>query len=304
MDAAGEIARHDMALGLISIFRPLADGVERREIVATQQWSGDTITIRGIEMGERDLTVLLALLAIATGDLGEDAAEPNATQIQALDIQGTGKTGAVMEIRTSVTEICRRCGISPRSRGTRASVRVAVERLAALVVRGDAAGGAWRFTHLIAGGCGAGRNAVQVTLSYRLARAVLGTGSYARVSMPAYRALPGGLPRILHVWLSAWMCGARARVIGLGACVRHIWPTRARSERTERHRWAQMEEALDAQRAAGWTVTWQGQMARIERRQCIPALPRRSRRRRRNHLIQMTNLQLSHPREKLYKHHY
>ncbi|MHB1951616.1 MAG: replication protein C, IncQ-type, partial [Acidiferrobacteraceae bacterium] len=303
-DVAKEVARHDMAIGLAGIFRPLRDGAARKEIVLTQRWAGGTVILRGVELGERDLAVLLALLAIA---LRSDLVPGRGDLVPALRTAGGASDMDVVTVYTSLSDVCREAGVDPDSHGGRHSVRVAIDRLMMIIVRAESASG-WRSTQLIGGAIGRGRDAVEITLCYRLTRAVLGTGSYAPICMRDYRALPGGLARIVHVWLTAWMCGASERRISINALMPHIYGPAA-SPRTARHRRLRLRAAIEAQQACGWCVEWYGDTVTIRRHapagpETGPALPRGSRGRRRNRLIQRRNLRICRAPGKQYKYHY
>lgn len=279
LQVARDVARLDMAIGLAGIFRPLRDGATRKEIALKQVWNGGTVTLRGIELSERDLAVLLGLLVIALRD-GDPDITPG-KEIAQLGAKGAAADSDVITIRTSMAVLCEVIGRDPRSHGTRVDIRTSIERLSMIVVRGEA-GERWAMSHLIAGAAGRGRDAIGVTLSLRLTRAVLGAGSYAQISMCDYRSLPPGVARLVYTWLRTWMCGARERTIGLRALMRHIYGADAISARTARHRLQQVRGAIATLETIGWSTTIEGESATViaprrepESDESGPALPRK-----------------------------
>ena len=269
MEVRRHIARQDMALGLMPIFRPLADGAQRKEIHFKQQWNGGMVFMRGVEMSEQDLAVLLALLALALRV--ENPEQQRGREIPGLKARGRAVQRApVVTLHTSMTEICCVLGRDPDSHGTRCAIRDSIERLMMVVIRAKV-GKAHGMTHLISGEVGVGRNAIEITLSYRLTRALLAGGSYAAISMRDYRALPAGVPRLVFAWLCAWMAADRRRSIAVSTLEKHIWPDPPGGEgdsaaRARRRRAAELRAALNDLRGIGWGITLDQDTARIDRR--------------------------------------
>lgn len=259
MQRTRQVARHEMALGLMSMFRPLPDGAQRREVRIEQKFAGGLVRIMGVEMSQLEQGVFLALLAIAARG-GSLKTALDAGLLPGLPHQNAPKdakpeqniAGAAqtIEIKTSLAELCRVAGLSDRpGSNTRESVRLAFQRLAMITVYAEGGNGAWGITHLIAGAIGRGDEAGSVVarLNPRSTAAALGGRSYAPISMPDYRSLPTPTARVLYAWLCSWFAGRTgARLIGLDKLEGHVFGAIAEDRRRRSERRAQIKRALEA----------------------------------------------------------
>ena len=258
MQRTRQVARHEMALGLMSMFRPLPDGAERREVRIEQRFAGGMVRVMGVEMSQLEQAVFLALLAIAArGGSLQNALEagllpslphPNAPQGAKPEQNAAGAAQAI-EVKTTLAELCRVAGLSDRpGSNTREGVRLALQRLAMVTVYAEGASRAWGITHLLAGAIGQSDEAGSVVarLNPRSTAAALGGRSYAQISMIAYRALPTPTARVLYAWLCAWFTGRTgSRQIGLEALEAHVFGAVAKDRRRRSQRRSQIRGALD-----------------------------------------------------------
>jgi len=94
------VARQDMALGLMCLFRPLKDGAERRYLENIQQtWVDGKLVVNGPELSSYDQDVLLALLAIALPQIEEITPGKG---IAALRTEGVSAEAETLTIRTGL----------------------------------------------------------------------------------------------------------------------------------------------------------------------------------------------------------
>ena len=276
-----QVARHEMALGLISMFRPLPDGAQRREVRILQRFAGGAVRVMGVEMSQFEQAVFFALLAIAArgGSLQNALAagllpalpHPNAPQDAQPQENAAGAAQAI-EVKTTLAELCRVAGLPDRpGSNTREGVRLAFQRLAMVTVYAEGASGEWGITHLLAGAIGQGdeTGSVVVRLNPRSTAAVLGGRSYAPISMLIYRSLPTPTARVLYAWLCAWFTGRTgARQIGLEALEAHVFGAVAEDRRRRSQRRSQIRRALAAINSCDgqFNCSMQGEQASITRR--------------------------------------
>jgi len=273
MDARQGVARQDMALGLAPFVKPAIRGKRGWVEGVKQQWNGGVLEIAGPELDAGDLGVLLALLALALRVADEDEAqlEPGRAVKGILPEPG-GKPNAaaekdVLPMQTTLAEVCREIGRNPEDGRAHAAIRASIKRLQGVVIEARNSD-AWASTHLIAGAAGRGKAAVNVTLNYRLTRAVLGTASYGRVRMSVWRQLsPVG--QCLYHWLACWRPGhGKCPPIGLDKLARHVWGDEKQGA-AQRERRRLLRAAFSEIQAAGggeWCIDERDGLLQIERR--------------------------------------
>ena len=272
LDARAGIARQDMAFGLAGMVRPVCRG-RRAWIEGTRQsWMDGWIEIQGPELDAADLGVLLALLAIALRQGGDQALGQEVDGLLAAPAgparnaaQNAAGEQSAITLRTTMAELCREIDRDPGAGSAHQAIRASLTRLAGVVFRAETADGRWAVTHLIAGGAGAGRGAVIVSLSYRLTRALLGQGSYSRIDMAAWRQLAPVAKCLTH-WLACWYgAGSGERRIGLDKLATHVWGEAAHGATGRRQR-QQLRNALgEIEASGGWIARECGGVVTIER---------------------------------------
>jgi len=277
MDARQGVARQDMALGLAPFVKPVIRGKRGWVEGVKQQWNCGVLELAGPELDASDLGVLLALLAIALRAVAVDEDEPQLEPGHKINGMlptprgpwGTPNAAAekdVLAMQTTLAAICREIGRAPEDGRAHAAIRASIKRLQGVTIEARS-GEQWASTHLIAGTAGRGKAAVNVTLNYRLTRAVLGTASYGRVSMNVWRQLsPVG--QCLYHWLSCWRPGPCAcPPIGLDTLARHVWGDEKQGA-AQRERRRLLRAAFTEIQAAGggeWRIEDRGGMVLIER---------------------------------------
>ncbi len=268
MDARQGVARQDMALGLSPLVKPIIRGKRVWLEGIKQSWNGGLLELAGPELDAGDLGVLLALLALALRNTGEQRLEPGLA-VQGMLPKSGGKPNSagdkdVLPLQTTLAAICREIGRDTEDGRAHAAIRASIKRLQGVVIEARS-GDAWASTHLIAGAAGRGKGAVSVALNYRLTRAVLGTASYGRIRMSVWRRLsPVG--QCLYHWLACWRPGyGTCPPIWLDTLSRHVWGAEAAGA-TLRDRRRMLLAALSELPSDEWTVQIHGKSARIERK--------------------------------------
>jgi len=93
-----------------------------------------------------------------------------------------------------------------------------------------------------------------VSLNYRLAEAVLGGRSYAKIPMSEVRALKSDPARLIHQRLCGWIDPAGSGKIAIENLCKYVWPNPAKPG-TMRWRKSKVREALQELITLGWSVT-------------------------------------------------
>ncbi len=263
IEISREVARQDMAIGLMSLFCQLRDSKTRKYIEEIKQpWNGGVISVNGPELSSFDQDVLFGLLALAL-QRERDCEKKSGLEIPEINAGGGVESADTLTLRTGYAELARIMGYESEDMKP---IKKAIKRLSSVVVEAQTKD-AWATSHLIHGAAGKGRGAVKVVFSWRLTRALLGDGSYAAVSMSDRRILPGGLARLVHAWLCAWFASQSGRrSISLETLESHVYREPAKSDRTTRDRRQKLRAAVDSLRMIGWGVKWRGDIAEIERR--------------------------------------
>lgn len=271
MDARQGIARQDMGAGLAGIFRPVVRGKRYYiEDLALQKWAGGKLLFSGPELDAGDLGVLLALLHLAlaqgTGPVPGEQADQALVPEQKRVAANKAMDADVVDVQTGMAELCKLLGRDPNDGRAHASIKASIKRLSAVVLEARSVE-AWATSHLISGAVGRGRGAVSAALSWRLTRAVLGEGSYGRVSLRTFAQL-GPVAQCLYSWLCCWRPGhGQCPTISLDALSKHVWGEVAQGAK-QRERRSQLREALAEIVAAApdeWSAQIYGQTARLER---------------------------------------
>ena len=250
-----QIARNEMALGLMSFFRPLPDGAQRREVRIEQEFAGTRLRLMGVEMSAFEQGIFLGLLAIglrggelqtaAQAGLLPSLPHPNAPT-RATPDQNVAADAPTIEIKSSLAELCRVAGLPAKpGSATREAIKLGFQRLSGVTVFVESAGGAWGITHLLSGGMGDAGGGVTVRLNPRSTGALLDRRSYAAIDMPAYRRLSTPTSRVLYAWLCAWFSGGLGtRQIALERLEVHAFGSLARAKATRSKRRAAIVAAL------------------------------------------------------------
>ncbi|OZB62870.1 MAG: hypothetical protein B7X31_07370 [Thiomonas sp. 13-66-29] len=255
-----QVAKNEMALGLMSVFRPLPDGAQRHEVIIEQKFAGGQVRVHGVEMNVFEQGIFLSVLALAGDGLMQTAKEagllptlpdnsnPNAPR-NAKPEDNSAAQGQCVRVNTSIAELCRMAGLADApGGGTRAAIKTAFSRLAMLTVFAQDERGKWGITHLIGGGMGDDPGGkVSAWLNPRSTRAVLGERAYAPVSMQVWRQLPTPPAKALYAWLCAWFAGGTGtRQISMDALEIHVFGALAKSKQTRSDRRKEIRVALTA----------------------------------------------------------
>lgn len=270
------IARHEMALGLMSIFRAMPDGAKRREVKLEQRFAGTNVRILAVELSAFEQALFFAILEIAgttgagqrhiaAGQAGLIPSPPRGMSAK----ENLARDADAMEIRTTFSELLRHAGYRNTRRAgseTRRAVETGLQRLGAATVVVTQADGRGGFVSLLRARWDAGEG-ITVILNPRSAQALLALRGYAAIDMTAYRSLTSPTSKILYAWLAAWFAGAQGeRVVGLDKLEAHVWGEVAKEKATRSKRRGLLRVAAEQITAhSGMRCTIQNSMMHAQR---------------------------------------
>ena len=226
------MVRADMALMLSGLFRVTGDR-RRHEVELHQAWAGGEVILQGVECDDRDLFVLLVVLVLSHKQEEREVISGRDAPAELIPDRRRGNLALekdVLRVTTTKAELCRLVGAAPAGNPWQ-SVSRSLRRLMGVVVEGRAAE-KFAMTHLIHAAWSEGGR-LELTVSNRLAAAVIGGTSYAAIAMPVFRELKSAPARILFAWLAAWFGGSSAssRKVSINKVEAHVYGGRA-TERT------------------------------------------------------------------------
>lgn len=245
-ERADDVARNDMAMGLMPLFKAGVREGRRKEVVLKQDFAGLTVKIRGVELDSHDQDVLFGILAIALQQHDYDADTTPGSSVIGLKSDGEAVESAAIRIDTSVGQLLDMTGKN-RGGAQVEAIRTSIERLSMIVVT-VLKDKRWGSQHLISGAAGHDGQ-ITVHLNWRLTSALLATGikgggSYASISMIERRALPPGVPRLVHAFLCTWRPVGGTGKITRGKLAEHIYGPAADDRKTQWRRMVAVGEAL------------------------------------------------------------
>lgn len=242
-DPSAPIARHEMALGLTSLFRALPDGAKRQEVVLEQKFAGWSIRVMGPELSAFEQGIFFSLLQIAGRGNGEQVPAQDAGLLPNIRQKKNGEINSAagataLRINCKIPDLLACAGYSSAHEtggGSRTALEKALQRLGSVTIAATDANGRGGLSHLIAARWRG--SDLEISLNPRSAAALIALRSYASINMRTYLKLSTPTAKILYSWVCAWFCGAGGeRLIGLDKLEMHVFGdcARARSTRGKR----------------------------------------------------------------------
>lgn len=235
----GFVARHEMAIGLTSLFRALPDGARRQEIVLEQKFAGGHIRLMGVELSAFEQAIFFALLSMA--EYGSEIDAESADLVPPLPPPGmsaksnTALPAPALAISTTCTALCRDAGLEHQGSNTIRAVRIALQRMGGITIAATDSSGKGGFVSLLRARWDG--DGIEVAINPRSAAACLALRSYGAVNMRAYISLSTPTAKVLYAWLCAWFSAAGgSREIGLDKLEEHVWGKAARAKATRSKR--------------------------------------------------------------------
>ena len=252
-------ARHDPALALVSLFRPICRG--RRPGGLQYKTEHDGCELRfdvWRALDTRDQSVLLAAIGMAGIDnqpLGSDAPGEVGKKLWTdLKPAETAEDDRAIVVTTTRYTLLQAAGITDRGQSY-GILEDCLERLSMVGCRARQGGDDWSMHLLSYAKRDDGR--IHIALNSRFAKAI--AGHNVRISLQERRDLEGEPAKIAHAWISAWLHAGNTNAIRLDKLAEKVWgndPVRSSTASSRRDR---ISEALAEINALnGWQVKIEG----------------------------------------------
>ena len=252
-------ARHDPAHCLApGLFRSLKRGERKRhKLDVTYTFSeGESMRFIGFEpLGADDMRLLQGIVALSGPNGILLTPEPTTKMGQQLRLllepqfEATKQDGLV--IRESMTKLLSEIGMTDSGSNIKAlkASQLRMSNVTILVTKGQKQAAFHLMSHAFneAGG------SLWVALNPRIAEAILGHRSYARIDMAEARALKTNPARLMHQRLCGWIDPGKSGRAELNTLCSYIWPTQI-NDNAMKWRRRIARKALDELEAVGWTV--------------------------------------------------
>jgi len=213
--------RIDPPMAMLPMFSPRQHNTQRIMCKSTVRYDGTQITAHFPEMDQRDQSLLLALVVIATK-------QGNRTVTTVDDgLKATGKITAwpTVDISISQDELIRMAGWTHyrASKYTYRALDAALIRLHQVVISATDLGGNKTYATNLIAASQKDNGQLTIRLSGRIAGALCG-GHHIRLLMHERATLKAPTAQIMHTWLSGWCRGKnKALCISLEKLSDHIW---------------------------------------------------------------------------------
>lgn len=255
-----DYARHDPALALVSLFRPIYRGRRPGGLTIEHEHNGLRLKFNVWQaLDTRDQSVLLATIGLAgvlgTQNLHAGIIHARGQQLW-LDLEPAEQ--AIMDravvVRTTRYALLQVAGLDDKGRNY-GLLEDCLERLSMVGCRARRDGYDWSMRLLSYAKAQDGK--LHIALSPRFAQAL--SGQYVHVSLAERRQLSGEDAMLAHAWLSAWLRSGRSNTIRLDRLAEKIWGPSSNNEATNRKRRSRTSKALEAiAMLKGWHVVQDG----------------------------------------------
>ncbi|MDY0331127.1 MAG: replication protein C, IncQ-type [Thiomonas sp.] len=247
-DPSAPIARHEMALGLTSLFRALPDGARRQEVVLEQRFGGWSIRVMGPELSAFEQGIFFALLEIARRNEGRQITAQAAGLLPPPGRKAGVNLAAnapALRFTCTVPDLLSSAGYASAHEtggGTREALERSLQRLSCVTVAATNAQGDGGVVNLMLARWSGGD--LEISLNPRSAAALLALRSYAAINMRTYNSLATPTAKVFYAWLCSWFGGAGGeRLISLDKAESHIFGGLAKARSTRSKRRAAIHDA-------------------------------------------------------------
>jgi len=253
-------ARHDRAHYLApGIFRSLQKGQRKRQKLDTTYVFGEvSLRFVGFEpLGANDMRFLQGIIALA-GPHGL-IMEPKPTtgaghQLRLfLDARLAAAQQDALVVRSSMSHLLNLVGLTDGGKNIK-GLKESLTRMANVTVYVTKKQQQASF-HLLS--YVFDDNELVIAVNPRIAEAILGKISHARIEINEVRELESDVARLIHQWLCAWIDPGKKKQIGLTTIIRYLWEE-TENAKTRQKRRQYVRKAMKEFEKIGWKVTEQG----------------------------------------------
>ena len=260
-------ARHDPALALVSLFRPVCRGRRPGGLTIEHEHNGLRLKFNIWQaLDSRDQSVLLGAIGLAgmlaavgeTNGLGAEVEHPRGQQLW-LDLKP--EESAVMDkaivVKTTRYALLQAAGMDDQGKNYD-RLEDCLERLSMVGCRARKDGYDWSMRLLSYAETPEGQ--IHIALNPRFAEAL--SGHHVHVSLIERRELHSDTAQLTHAWLSAWLRQGNSNSIRLDRLAEKVWGPHSKAAATNRKRRERIGKALDEiSKLHGWNVKIEGRGA-------------------------------------------
>ena len=274
-------ARHDPALALVSLFRPVCRGRRPGGLTIEHEHDGLRLKFNVWQaLDSRDQSVLLGAIGLAgmlaavgeTNGLGAGVTHPRGQQLW-LDLEPSANAvvDRAIVVKTTRYALLQAAGLDDKGRNY-GLLEDCLERLSMVGCRARKDGYDWSMRLLSYAETPEGQ--IHIALNPRFAEAL--SGHHVHVSLTERRSLHSDTAQLAHTWLSAWLRQGGSNSIRLDRLAEKVWGPPSKTASTNRSRRERIGKALDEiSKMHGWIVKIEGRgasaKATINRPLTLPA---------------------------------
>lgn len=252
-------ARHDPAHCLTpGLFRSLKRGDRKRHKLDVSYVFGKDESMRfvGFEpLGADDMRLLQGIVALGGPNgilLTPEPETPTGQQLRELlepKFDAIEQDGLV--VRESLTKLLHEIGLTDGGENIEA-LKASLLRMSnvTVFVKKDTKRATF---HLMSHAFDEADGRLWVALNPRIAEAILGDRSHARIEMAEIRALKSDAVRLIHQRLCGWIDPGKSGRVEMDTLCSYVWPNQA-SDTLMRKRRQRVREALPELTTVGWTL--------------------------------------------------
>lgn len=261
-------ARHDPALAMAALFRPVCRGRRPGGQTIEYEYNGLHIKLNlWRTLDSRDQSVLLGIIGLAgmlatvgeTAGLDADVEHPRGRQLW-MDLEPTERavTDRAIVVKTTRYALLQAAGLDDKGRNY-GLLEECLERLSMVGCRVRKDGYDWSMRLLSYAKTPEGQ--IHIALNARFVEALSGS-HYVYVSLIERRKLRSDIARLAHAWLSAWLRRGGSNSIRLDRLAEKVWGPPSKAAATNRKRRERIAKALDEiSNLHGWNVKIEGRGA-------------------------------------------
>lgn len=257
-------ARHDPALALVSLFRPICRGRRPSGFSIEHEHDGLRLKFNVWQaLDSRDQSVLLGAIGLAgllsttgeTSGLSASVTHPRGQQLW-LDLEPS--ENAIMDralvVKTTRYALLQAAGLDDKGRNY-GLLEDCLERLSMVGCRARKDGYDWSMRLLSYAETPEGQ--LHIALNPRFAEAL--SGHHVHVSLTERRALQSDTSQLAHAWLSAWLRQGSSNSLRLDRLAEKVWGPPSKAADTNRKRRERIKKALEEiGKLHGWRIKIEG----------------------------------------------
>ncbi len=252
-------ARHDPAIALASLFRPVTKGRRPLGVIFESTHAGQSLKFKCMEgLDSRDQSVLLTLISMLGIEGGTLNSESNGDAGKLLwsDLkpEGNATESNAVALTSTFYAVLNQLGWGVDGKSYQ-RLKDCIERLSDVRCHAKANGWQWSMQFLSYSMSDDG--ALNIALNSRFAAAL--SGQHIRISLDERKQLNGDVAMLIHAYLSAAINAGNRLQFMVDKLAVKIWGVETQNPATQRSRRSMLIKALEeVSKLHGWVVEFEG----------------------------------------------